>query len=1661
MDYCAGGDLHSLIAKRNAILFPEGRVLDWFVQLCLAVKYVHDRKILHRDIKSQNIFLTDDGRVRLGDFGIAKILNSSSELARTCIGTPYYLSPEMCENKPYNNKSDIWALGCVLYEMLTLRHAFEANNMKSLLLRIIKGVYSPIAARYSRDIRLLLSQIFQREPQARPSICAILRKTLILKRVSRFISGCEEEELRNSLVKRKYHVPASARRVVVTRRPPDITEPAAKYAVSLNKKVTPKSPMKPSGRLYKHVTPGGKQVSRVTPKYTERLRQESRKRCPSEDILSSKDAQKTEVDVNGKRYQRRSKSVPNAVRQNNNPKFQHQRNKIMKPSPVKIKLMLDSAGLKRKEKGNIGEDQRLDSKLDDKASCKSPKSSGWLVNEFLTKKLKAAYGERKRMEALMVDQTFTAAPCDSAVAGCIPPEEGASASCISKQSVLASEKYVSDKIEKPKMCKPDVTPCGDAEISNPKDAKELANQSLKWQASQCSEDEDNGREEPPPGMLPEQFRQVMHKKMKKLFTERTKKMSQMVSERRQWAYEREKMSTSVPQNKDERTMKSVDMTSNDTDKEGKVHHTSKKVKNVHKTTTQQDSTAGSTGLPAGQVNEKLHGTPVSVISHTDFLQRNRDCTVHQAGSDEVIMSGVEGNTEKLPDNHKTPKSNSRVECDQHQIVNDSNDTVSEKGDIKDVDSQDNASMAKVFQQEVSCQDKASENDNYDMLMSQDSQKAANEKGLPKPASGDSIKAHLTTSHMRARWGAVCTADLENSPLETTASEMDTTTSADCVIVYREASERKQWKKDCDDIVGVLAGAQVIGDRQVQCDKKEAKAVVAVEQQAGNESREHKPAIMNSTFTLKEGLQSCEGVSCGCKSHINTTNNEQKPLILKHGTFQIDKSSFEKEMKAIGPPLLNSTFDMSNLQSDKAISSSVPVPLNCTYDIDGKELVAKDAVHQASSEGSNGNTSICGTKKAQESGEHKENLQGTYTISDEPAVLKPEGRLVTNGKTISKDNTKTKGGLLEKLRLHISPQPKSKCQKIDNNVEVPKSPLAAEVISHKISANSESDNTPKRTHTPVRKKKGSIRLGISCILRRLSSKHTTKIPMRTRSVEMLEKDYGSFEDSDKAHSDTVSLHQEGMIEYGTGKFVNDMASKGVDLKVTGTSGSEDKKCTPSLKMSESGVKTEVFEEDGFSLINHSNSTDCRGENSIDPEGEVHTEHKIESPCVVRKETDLLDLERIESNTFSNNSAYPSGMNFDEISTDSGIDSHKTSVCQTPSTDYSNSRILLCCSSSRSRNEIDTCELQMTNSDRLDWLAVSNFSKAATSTVLMQSPQTKYENCPANTAEKFVSSHPQGHEMKNTTLLEATSRKKHQDISPVSTSGIHISLKISSEQLDEATQSQCDVELHCRQVEQKKHESLSTTEPNGTPLLKVEPDLQTTQIKVTSGKEEPNRCKQESSSQSSSEQPNIAHSPARTRPTVLNISIKTTDTMQTAQDSASRHYSSNDRNSKQHEVNPGERNKAEIFSGSQEHVNRRSQDEVFVHVYSEPTASHNTKSHIRELFSSSDEESEDLANLRRSMEFFLSEQHRKEDRDGGVVPGGGGVYGWIEEQRAKLEDELSLDLFKKAYHLLEAAQEREGCVVGESVSQVECLLGPAHHHLAYDILQLVVAESVYHN
>ena len=158
MVYCDGGDIYTKIKSAKGKNFPENTIVDWLVQMALALLYLHERKILHRDMKTQNIFLKN-GKIRLGDFGIAKVLDSTRDFANTCIGTPYYMSPELFKNQPYSYKSDVWALGCVLYEMCNLRHAFDAQSINGLAVKILRGSFPPINSCYSKSLRDLIGKM--------------------------------------------------------------------------------------------------------------------------------------------------------------------------------------------------------------------------------------------------------------------------------------------------------------------------------------------------------------------------------------------------------------------------------------------------------------------------------------------------------------------------------------------------------------------------------------------------------------------------------------------------------------------------------------------------------------------------------------------------------------------------------------------------------------------------------------------------------------------------------------------------------------------------------------------------------------------------------------------------------------------------------------------------------------------------------------------------------------------------------------------------------------------------------------------------------------------------------------------------------------------------------------------------------------------------------------------------------------------------------------------------------------------------------------------------------------------------------------------------------------------------------------------------------------
>ncbi|KAM6912856.1 serine/threonine-protein kinase Nek9 [Xenentodon cancila] len=187
LEYCNGGNLYDKILQQRGNLFSEKVVIWYLYQIASAVAHIHKAGILHRDIKTLNIFLTKTDLIKLGDYGLAKKLDSEFSMAETCVGTPYYMSPELCQGSKYNFKSDIWAMGCVLFEVLTLTRTFDATNPLNLCVKIVQGNWTMEvnSDAYSPALIRLVYECLDQDPAKRPTADQILDLP--------FISCCRQE----------------------------------------------------------------------------------------------------------------------------------------------------------------------------------------------------------------------------------------------------------------------------------------------------------------------------------------------------------------------------------------------------------------------------------------------------------------------------------------------------------------------------------------------------------------------------------------------------------------------------------------------------------------------------------------------------------------------------------------------------------------------------------------------------------------------------------------------------------------------------------------------------------------------------------------------------------------------------------------------------------------------------------------------------------------------------------------------------------------------------------------------------------------------------------------------------------------------------------------------------------------------------------------------------------------------------------------------------------------------------------------------------------------------------------------------------------------------------------------------------------------------------
>ncbi|XP_048955900.1 serine/threonine-protein kinase Nek11 isoform X14 [Canis lupus dingo] len=197
-EYCEGRDLDCKIQeyKKAGKTFPESQIIEWFIQLLLGVDYIHERKILHRDLKSKNIFLKNN-LLKIGDFGVSRLLMGSCDLATTLTGTPHYMSPEALKHQGYNTKSDIWSLACILYEMCCMNHAFTGSNFLSIVLKIVEGDAPSLPKQYPRELNAIMECMLNKSPSLRPSAIEILKIPYIDEQLQHLMCRYSEMTLEN------------------------------------------------------------------------------------------------------------------------------------------------------------------------------------------------------------------------------------------------------------------------------------------------------------------------------------------------------------------------------------------------------------------------------------------------------------------------------------------------------------------------------------------------------------------------------------------------------------------------------------------------------------------------------------------------------------------------------------------------------------------------------------------------------------------------------------------------------------------------------------------------------------------------------------------------------------------------------------------------------------------------------------------------------------------------------------------------------------------------------------------------------------------------------------------------------------------------------------------------------------------------------------------------------------------------------------------------------------------------------------------------------------------------------------------------------------------------------------------------------------------------
>ena len=175
MEYAPGGDLHALIKRqvarsRDRRYLKEDVVWRYFWEISSALRYLHGRRIMHRDLKTLNIFLTRDNHIKVGDLGVSRLMVDEGELMHSRVGTPLYLAPELIKKEPYGLAADIWSLGCVVYSLMALQPPFQGTNIYNLACSIVRDRPPSLPNMYTRNLRGTTLRLLEKNTVDRPTI---------------------------------------------------------------------------------------------------------------------------------------------------------------------------------------------------------------------------------------------------------------------------------------------------------------------------------------------------------------------------------------------------------------------------------------------------------------------------------------------------------------------------------------------------------------------------------------------------------------------------------------------------------------------------------------------------------------------------------------------------------------------------------------------------------------------------------------------------------------------------------------------------------------------------------------------------------------------------------------------------------------------------------------------------------------------------------------------------------------------------------------------------------------------------------------------------------------------------------------------------------------------------------------------------------------------------------------------------------------------------------------------------------------------------------------------------------------------------------------------------------------------------------------------------